>query len=119
MSTIKTKQFIPLPDRIFVTDLEHGFQRSVGGIIIPDDNKKDHGIRPRWGKVAYVGSKVDYVNVNQYVLMLHGRWSHKFTLEFEDNTTLDLWQIDPKDILLVSDEMPKDRVNIEVVKTNV
>ena len=113
--TVKAKSFIPLKDKIFVTDLEHGFQKSSGGIILTDDNMQNYGIRPRWCKVSYKGKDVDYVDIGDWLLMPHGRWSHKISLEFEDGKVLDIWQIDPKDILLKSDSQPSDRTNIEVL----
>jgi len=39
-----------LKGKVLVTDLERG-SRVLRGIILPDDNGKSEGIRPRWGKV--------------------------------------------------------------------
>ena len=68
-------------------------QKTAGGIVLPDDNMTDRGIRPRWAKIYAVGSDIDYVSVGQWVLMEHGRWSEGFDLE-ENGEVFDLRQAD-------------------------
>ena len=80
-------------------------QKTAGGIVLPDDNMTDRGIRPRWAKIYAVGSDIDYVSVGQWVLMEHGRWSEGFDLE-ENGEVFDLRQADGESILMVSDEEP-------------
>lgn len=38
----------PLSDHILAIDMEVGEKITRGGIILTDDNGKEHGIRPRW-----------------------------------------------------------------------
>jgi len=57
MTTVKGT-LKPLRGKVFVEQLEAGARVSIGGILIPDDNMKHHGIRPRWGKVWQVGEGV-------------------------------------------------------------
>ena len=47
----------PLRNKVIVRDIEKGQQVTRGGIILPDDDGKDWGIRPRWAKVYKVGSE--------------------------------------------------------------
>lgn len=107
-SRIKVDSFVAYKDKVFVTDLESGETITKAGLIITDDNMTNRGIRPRWGKVWAVGSDVDDIAVGQWVLVEHGRWTQKITLEFADGTTVNVWSIEyPKSGLMVSDEDPK------------
>ena len=38
-------------DHVIVTDMKFEERISQGGIIIPNDDMKNSGIRPRWGRV--------------------------------------------------------------------
>src|ERR1700756_2248275 len=109
--TIRADAFTPHGDNILVTELEHGMQKTKGGIILTDDNFKDHGIRPRWAKVWKVGPKVDYIEPGEWVLVSHGRWTLRMPFEFEDGKMVDTWKIDPDAIILVAtaDENPADQ----------
>ena len=88
-----------------VRDIQNGMQKTAGGLVLPDDNMTERGIRPRWAKIYAVGSDIDYVSVGQWVLMEHGRWSEGFDLE-ENGEVFDLRQADGESILMVSDEAP-------------
>ena len=57
-----------LPGRVLVTDLERG-SRVVRGIILPDDNGKSEGIRPRWGRVYSIGTGVMDIAEGQWILI--------------------------------------------------
>lgn len=102
----------PLPDHVLVIDMEKGSKVSKGGIIIMDDNGKEHGIRPRWAKVYKVGSRVDFVKPGEWVLMEHGRWTYGVESIIQDENgnevTLYVQRIDTNAILLVADEKPND-----------
>ena len=41
----------PVKNRVLVTDMFFGEQKTKGGIIISDDDGQTRGIYPRWGKV--------------------------------------------------------------------
>lgn len=104
----KIKSFTPLKGKIFITDLEEGERITRGGIILRDDNMKDHGIRPRWGRVWSVGSGITDVKVGEWVLVEHGRWTLRIPLEIEEDGRVDVWMIEPEAILLVSDYLPAE-----------
>jgi co-chaperonin GroES (HSP10) len=94
-----------LQDNVLVADMEFDTRLSRGGIIIPNDNGTSLGIRPRWGRVYAVGPKQTDVTVGQWIMVAHGRWTRG--IDIDDGTTdhkVTIRKIDPKDILLVSDE---------------
>lgn len=91
----------PLPDVILVTNMEHGERVSASGIIIPDDNGKSSGVKPRWATVWAVGSKVEDVAAGDKVLVAHGRWTRGVKVKEADGGTTVIRRVDPADILLV------------------
>jgi co-chaperonin GroES (HSP10) len=94
-----------LQDNVLVADMEFDTRLSRGGIIIPNDDGTSLGIRPRWGRVYAVGPKQTDVTVGQWIMVAHGRWTRG--IDIDDGTTdhkVTIRKIDPKDILLVSDE---------------
>ena len=94
--------FKPLRDGILVNNMEFGEQRTEGGIIILSDDGKSTGIHPRWGKVLAIGPEQKDVDIGQYVLVSHGRWSRGFKLNGETVRT-----VDPNDVLGIQDEEPQ------------
>ncbi len=100
--TVHAASFTPLGDNIFVTDLEGRVQKTLGGIIIPDDNMKEHGIKARWGRVWRMGPlAVNTVSVGEWVLIEHGRWTNKISIDLPEGK-VDCWKIDPKAILVAA-----------------
>jgi len=94
-----------LRDNILVCDMEFSGRQLSSGIILMSDNGKSEGIRPRWGRVYEIGPEQQDVTVGQWIYVAHGRWTRG--LEIEDNEgPKTIRKIDPKDILLVSDEHP-------------
>jgi len=100
----KITSFTPMRGKIFVTDLEEGMKLTRGGIILTDDNMKEHGIRPRWAKVWRVGPDVDDVTPGEWVLVEHGRWTLRIPMDIEGEGKIDVWMIEPSAIIIVSDE---------------
>ena len=95
-----------MPGKVLVTDLERG-SRIVRGIIIPDDNGKSEGIRPRWGRIFSVGDGVVDVKPGQWVLVENGRWTRMLKVKQDDGSYIQLWGIEwPQSAMLVSDEEP-------------
>ena len=58
-----TESLRPLRENVIVTNLEKGERLSANGIIIPDDDGKDTGIRARWAQVYAVGPEQKDVEV--------------------------------------------------------
>ncbi len=101
-------QFKPLGEHIIVTDMKFDERISKGGIIILNDDMKNHGIRPRWGRIYALGP--DYkgeLKLDQWILVSHGRWTRGINIEDETGKKA-LRRVDPNDILLVSDEPVED-----------
>src|SRR6056300_2080232 len=101
MITKTTGTFKPLRDGILINNMEFGEQRTENGIIILSDDGKSGGIHPRWGKVIAIGPEQQDVQVGQYVMVAHGRWSRGFELNGETVRT-----VDPNDVLGIQDEAP-------------
>jgi hypothetical protein len=80
---------------------------TTSGIIIPNDNGKSTGIRPRWGRVYAVGVEQQDVTVGQWVCIEHGRWTRGIDIE-DESGKVTLRRVDPKDIMMISDEVPND-----------
>jgi hypothetical protein len=71
------------------------------------DNGKSTGIRPRWGQVYAVGPKQTDVQVGEWLLIAHGRWTRGMDIEDETGKKT-IRKIDLKEILLRSDSRPVD-----------
>ncbi len=107
------KNFTPLRDKVFVTELEHGLAKTLGGIILPDDNMKESGVRDRWAKVYKVGSDITDVKPGEWVLLKHGRWSERIKVEDDDGKEISIWFVEyPQSVLCAVDEDPRLRLDI-------
>ena len=97
--------FKPLRDGILVRNMDFGEQKTASGLIVLSDDGKTGGIHPRWGEVVAVGNEQQDVQVGQYVMVAHGRWSRGFELNGETVRT-----VDPKDVLGIQDEEPDNTI---------
>jgi co-chaperonin GroES (HSP10) len=104
---INRAQLRPLNDAVIVSDMVFDQRITTGGIIILNDNGKGTGIRPRWAQVYAVGPDQQDVRVGDWVLVAHGRWTRGIDIEDELGKQT-LRRVDPKDILLQSDEPQQD-----------
>lgn len=114
---IAKEKFQAIKDHVIVHDMLFDQRLSTGGIVLLNDNGKGYGIRPRWGKVYAVGPEQKNVKVGQWIMVAHGRWTRGLEIEdeFGEQTVR---KIDPKDILLVSDD-PEARPEDETFSTAV
>lgn len=111
---LNKNQIHPLNDSVIVADMTFDERFTTGGIVLLNDNGKSTGIRPRWGQVYAVGPEQHEVTVGQWVCVAHGRWTRG--IEVEDETGKQtLRRVDPKDIMLVSDEQPQDETFSEAI----
>lgn len=101
----------PLGDKVFVADMEFGMQQTASGLYIPGDDAKGSGIHPRWARVWAVGDQQTNVQVGEWILIDHGRWTRTIEYENEDGTTTELRMVDTDAILIQTDEKPKDTVD--------
>jgi co-chaperonin GroES (HSP10) len=102
------KSITPIKDHVIVSDMYFGEQKTANGIIIIDDDGKSIGVKPRWGRVYAVGKEQKDVNVGEWILIEHGRWTRGFELENEDGSTIILRRIDADAIIMTSDNKPED-----------
>ncbi len=108
INKVKVEKLIPLNDTIIVSDMEFSERISNGGIITMNDDMKSAGIRPRWAKVYAIGPKVKDIEVGQYIMIAHGRWTRGITIDTPEGEKV-IRKVDNNDILLVSDEKPNDQ----------
>lgn len=100
-----------LPDTLYVEKIEYGEKTLKNGFIIPTETMDYQGyfVRPRWAKVLYKADNIKNVNVGDYILLSHGRWSSsiKCTIKGCQKT---IWYISPtsykEGALAVSHKMP-------------
>jgi len=102
------KKITPTHSNILVTDMEFGERITTGGIILPGDDKEERGIRPRWCRVLAVGPKNKDVNTGEWIYVAHGRWTRGLDLTDDNGESITVRMVDPKDVLLTSDELPVD-----------
>lgn len=95
-------------DRVLVSDMHFGEQKTAGGLIIGDDDGQTRGIYPRWGRVYSIGprNKDDY-KVGDWILIEHGRWTRGLDMDSDDGD-LTLRMVERESVLAVSDTKPED-----------
>jgi co-chaperonin GroES (HSP10) len=104
---INQQQLLPVKDVVICTDMVFTERFTSSGIILPSDNGRSSGVRPRWGRVYAIGPEQQDVKVGQWICVAHGRWTRGVDI-LDNGTELTIRKIDPKDILLISDELPQD-----------
>jgi co-chaperonin GroES (HSP10) len=119
---IDQSQLKPLRDAVIVSEMNFDERLSNGGIILVKDNGKSSGIRPRWGRVYAVGPDQKDIRVGTWICVEHGRWTRGIDIE-DENGKQTLRRVDPKDIMMESDEEPQDTtfsdtINIEAKPTH-
>lgn len=97
-----------IQNRVLVSDMYFGEQKTAGGLIITSDDGKTRGIYPRWGKVFHKGPKNnDPYEVGDWILVDHGRWTRGFTVETEQGD-IELRMVEAESVLMYSNEKPND-----------
>jgi co-chaperonin GroES (HSP10) len=97
----------PLGNTVLVEEMEFTGRQLSSGIILLNDNGTTAGIRPRWGRVYAIGAEQQDVSIGQWICVAHGRWTRGLEIEDDDGQRT-IRKVDPKDILLISDERPGD-----------
>ena len=102
-------KFAPIGAHIIVSDMKFEHRITHGGILLPNDDMKSAGIRPRWGMIYKIGAdnKDPDIYEGLWVCVSHGRWTRGIDIEDETGKKT-LRRIDPDDILMVSDEQVQD-----------
>ena len=105
----------PLDNTVIVEDMTFSERQLSSGIVLLNDNGTTAGIRPRWGRVYATGPNQRDVTVGQWICVAHGRWTRG--IEIEDNVgPKTIRKVDPKDILLVSNEQPDDATMSDAIQ---
>jgi hypothetical protein len=115
-SPTKVLSLRALKNSVLVADMEFKERKLNSGIVLLNDNGTTAGIRPRWGRVYAVGPEQAEFHTGQWVCVAHGRWTRGVDIEDVNGNTVTIRKIDPKDVLLVSDEEPADDTLSEAVQ---
>jgi hypothetical protein len=105
----KKSQFKPIGAHIIVCDMDFDVRILSSGILLPNDDMKSAGIRPRWGKIYAIGSdnKDPEYQIGKWIMISHGRWTRGVDIEDEEGPKT-IRRVDPTDVLLISDEKVND-----------
>ena len=106
-SPTEIRRLRALHDWILVRDMQFEARVTSSGILLPNDNGKGTGIRPRWGQVFAIGPDQLDVALGQWICVAHGRWTRGVDVT-QDGVDFTIRRIDPNDVLLVSDQAPQD-----------
>ena len=107
INAIEVEEFLPLKDSVIVHKMEFGERFSQAGLILPNDDMKSSGIRPRWARIYAIGPDQKDLEVGQWIYIAHGRWTRGVKIEDSEGVQI-VRKVDNKDILLVSDEKVED-----------
>jgi len=110
----------PIHDRVLVTEMEFGEQKTAGGIILPSDDGQARGIHPRWGKVVAKGHEnTDDYEVGDWILVEHGRWTRGITMVDEDGNKGIFRVVEAESVLGTSKEKPEDVLSRKTDSNNI
>jgi hypothetical protein len=104
---IKVTSIKALNDHVLVADMNFKERQLSSGIYLLNDDSRTAGIRPRWARVYATGPEQQDIQIGQWILVSHGRWTRGVTIE-DTSGEVTIRRIDPNDILLVSDSEPSD-----------
>ena len=112
----KVQSLRPLKDTVLVTDMVFKERKLNSGLILLNDNGTTAGIRPRWGRIYAIGPDQKDYSVGDWICVAHGRWTRGVEIEDAEGTVITIRKVDPKDILLISDEQPSDDTMSDAVQ---
>lgn len=97
----------PIKNRVIVSNMYFGEQRTNSGLIISNDDGTTRGIYPRWARVHSKGPEnTDDYAVGDWVLIEHGRWTRGVKID-EGNGEIELRMVEAESILMASSEKPE------------
>jgi len=109
--TVRGK-LVPLGNKVLVSNMNFGEEKTKGGIILNSDDGKSSGIHPRWAQVYAIGPEQKDVTVGQWILIEHGRWSRGTKHERDNGEVVEIRLADTEAILLSADEPPSDAMRV-------
>jgi co-chaperonin GroES (HSP10) len=103
LHTLNILDIVPLKSVVLVRDIEQGDKVTKSGIIIPDDDGTNKGIRPRTCIVYKVGKEIDYLKPGDKILVSHARWTRGVSMNV-DGDKFTMHMVDNADILTIIDD---------------
>ena len=98
----------PISNRVIVSNMYFGEQKTASGLILTSDDGDSRGIYPRWGQVHAKGPQNnDSYEIGDWVLVEHGRWTRGIDIDEGDGENT-LRMVEAESILLFSSEKPED-----------
>lgn len=98
----------PIHNRVIVSDMHFGEQKTKAGLILRGDDGTSRGIYPRWAKVHAKGPEnTDEYDVGDWILVEHGRWTRGMDVN-EGNGEKTLRMVEAESIIGFSKEKPND-----------
>ena len=80
-----TSKVKAIGDKVLVSDMDFGEQKTKGGLILGSDDGKSRGVHARWGRVFDKGPRnTEEYKVGDWILIEHGRWTRGVEFETED-----------------------------------
>jgi len=107
LQTFKANGVKAIKDHVLIKGMVFTERLSIGGILIPGDDGRTGGIRPRWAEVIAVGPRQKDIAVGEWVLVAHGRWTREMTIDIAGEI-IDLRRVDSNDIYCVSPDPVED-----------
>ncbi len=102
MPTVNFTSLVPMPNTVLVHNIEQGEKRTKNGIIILDDNGKERGIRERWAQVWNKHDDITEVEVGDWILIKHGRWTRGIDVNDGSGNIVTIRKVDWPDAVLVT-----------------
>ena len=103
----------PIHDRVIVRQMHFGEMQTKSGLILPSDDGKSHGVKPRWGKVYAKGHEnKDEFEVGDWVLVEHGRWTRGYNMQLPDEEEVAVLRTVEADGILAWQEEEPDNAYI-------
>lgn len=108
MSYVIKGKLKPVKNRVIVSDMHFGEQKTSSGLIIRSDDGETRGIYPRWGRVHSKGPEnTDEYQIGDWVLVEHGRWTRGVKVD-EGNEETELRMVEAESILGWNTKKPDD-----------
>ena len=101
MAAVEFDTLSPVRGTVLVHNIEEGERRTKNGIIVLDDNGKERGIRERWAQVWMKHGDIDEVDVGDWVLIKHGRWTRGIDVVGPDGVKVTIRKVDWPDAVIV------------------
>ena len=108
----------PLRDGVIVEEMKFGELTTPKGLIILNDDGANHGIKPRWARVYSVGPDQEEIQVGQYILIEHGRWTRGIDITDNDGNKTTVRKVDNDNILAVSETPQANGIGVKTGSRN-